>query len=84
MVPIEPKDGTSAGVDMMDFPVPLSARCYRVREAEVHYFIGLLGDRQAQCLPPWAGADREGNGCQVLSRVTNFNNLRQVASYAIC
>jgi hypothetical protein len=52
MVPIEPKDGTSAGVDMMDFPLPLSARCYRVREAEVHYFLGLLGDRQAQCLPP--------------------------------
>src|SRR5258708_37727155 len=34
MVPIEQKDGTSAAVETVDFPVPLPARCRGMREAE--------------------------------------------------
>ena len=38
MVPIEQKDGTRVGVDMVDFPLPLPVRCIVSGKRKWHYF----------------------------------------------
>jgi hypothetical protein len=38
MVPIEQKDGTRVGVDMVGFPLPLPVRCIVSGKRKWHYF----------------------------------------------
>src|ERR1700730_5953850 len=97
MVPIEQKYGTSAAVEMVDFPLPLPARCRACGKRKRQLGVGTVDWRRSGCgetisVIGFDEAASGGHGCQPLIEAggadaaspTKFGELKRTGGLGEC